>query len=210
MLDTILIVDDETDLLTGIERTLNADLKSRIFAAENGKKAMDLILTETIDLVLLDVCMPEVDGVELLEFIKKHDPLITVIMMTAYGSVEVAVETLKKGAYDFLKKPFEMDHLVHTIRKGLERNRLLRENRKLQAEISSSHAGFNRMIGNCDRMREVYGKINILSTSDVTVLILGETGTGKDLAARAIHERSSRKDKEMITGNRAAVPAGSL
>lgn len=209
MKDTILIVDDEHDLRTGLERSLNAEMDAVVLTARNGNEALEILDRQPVDLVLADVRMPEMDGVELLEKITGKDPLITVIMMTAYGSIDLAVDSLKKGAYDFIQKPFDVDRVIHLINKGLERNRLLRENRKLQKELEDQ-ASFGLLVGSSPAMREVYRVISMLAASDVTVLILGETGTGKDLAARAIHSQSSRAGTDLITVNCPALPEGLL
>lgn len=209
MRDTILIVDDEKDLLTGLARSIGGDLDVDILTAENGRKASEIITDTDIDLVVTDISMPDYDGVELLDFIMKNDPLITVIMMTAYGTVEVAVETLKKGAYDFIRKPFEQEELIRLIRKGLERNRLVRENRRLLNRISEQQS-FSNLVGKSRRFRETVSSIRTLARTDVTVLVTGETGSGKDLAVRAIHENGSRCDNSFITVNCPALPEGLL
>ena len=119
MADTVLIVDDEIDLLRGLERTINMDIDSRVLLAENGERALEMVETEPVDAVLADINMPGMDGISLLRAIKSKDPSITVIIMTAYGTIERAVEAIKAGAYDFIQKPFDEERLIHLIKKGL-------------------------------------------------------------------------------------------
>lgn len=187
--DTILIVDDELDLVHGLRRTLSMEIDCRILTAENGVQALDILSNTAVDVVLADVLMPQMDGLTLLERIKSRDPAVTVIIMTAYGTIEKAVEAIKKGAYDLIQKPLDEERLIHLIRKGLELNRLVRENARLTEAISRKEMS-GSMVGQSRPMRVVFEKINMLAQSDVTVLIRGETGTGKELAAQAIHKLS--------------------
>ena len=203
--DTILVVDDETDLVHGLRRTISMEMDCRVLTAENGVRALDIMAKEAVDIVLADVLMPQMDGLTLLERIKSRYPAVTVIIMTAYGTIEKAVEAIKKGAYDLIQKPLDEERLIHLLRKGLELNRLVRENARLSAEISRKET-FGSMVGRSRPMREVFEKIHMLAQSDVTVLIRGETGTGKDLAAQAIHKLSRRGRRDLITVNCPALP----
>jgi DNA-binding NtrC family response regulator len=203
--DTILVVDDETDLVHGLRRTLSMEIDCRVLTAENGIEALDILSRSAVDVVLADVLMPQMDGLTLLERIKSRDPAVTVIIMTAYGTIEKAVEAIKKGAYDLIQKPLDEERLIHLLRKGLELNRLVRENARLTEAISRKEA-FGSMVGQSRPMREVFEKIHMLAQSDVTVLIRGETGTGKDLAAQAIHKLSRRGRRNLITVNCPALP----
>ncbi|MBU2510020.1 sigma-54 dependent transcriptional regulator [bacterium] len=209
MNDTILIVDDEKDLLQGLSRSIVQETDYRVITATSGKEALGILEKKSIDLVLTDISMPGIDGLALLKSIIGLDPSITIIMMTAYGSIEIAVKSLKLGAYDFIQKPFNFDFLVRLLKKGMERNRLLRENNRLQ-QIVCEKAPFENMIGKSQKMQEMFRKIKMLAKTDVTVLITGETGTGKDLAAQAIHAISGRRNKGMITVNCPALPEGLL
>ena len=203
--DTILVVDDETDLVHGLRRTLSMEIDCRILTAENGVQALDILSNTAVDVVLADVLMPQMDGLTLLERIKSRDPALTVIIMTAYGTIEKAVEAIKKGAYDLIQKPLDEERLIHLIRKGLELNRLVRENARLAEAISRKEMS-GSMVGQSRPMRAVFDKINMLAQSDVTVLIRGETGTGKELAAQAIHKLSRRGRRNLITVNCPALP----
>ena len=209
MTDTILIVDDEPDLLLGLERTLAAEIDCRILLAQNGADAIEKIKNNAVDLVLTDINMPGMNGLTLLNEIKVMDPAITVVIMTAYGTIERAVEAIKGDAYDFLQKPFEDAHLFHLLKKGLERNRLVRENARLMERVREN-APLSDMVGKSPPMIKVFNTIQMLAQTDVTVLILGETGTGKDLAARAIHRLSKRKEGPMVTVNCPALPENLL
>ena len=204
--DTILIVDDETDLVRGLARTIAMEeMDCRVLTAENGLKALDILSREAIDVVLADILMPQMDGLTLLERIKAHDPAVTVVIMTAYGTIEKAVEAIKKGAYDLIQKPIDEERLFHLLGKGLELNRLVRENARLTEEIGRKQT-LGRMVGRSRPMRDVFAKLQMLAQSDVTVLIRGETGTGKDLAAQAIHKLSRRGHRSLITVNCPALP----
>jgi DNA-binding NtrC family response regulator len=207
--DTILVVDDETDLLHGLRRTIAMEIDCRVLIAENGRQALDIIADGAVDVVLADILMPEMDGLTLLETIKREDPSITVIIMTAYGTIEKAVEAIKKGAYDLIQKPLDEERMFHLLRKGLELNRLVRENARLTEEIGRRQTK-GSMVGRSRPMRAVFETIHMLAQSDVTVLIRGETGTGKELAAEAIHSLSRRGRRPKVTVNCPALPESIL
>ncbi len=209
MPDTILIVDDETDLLYGLKRTISMEIDSRVLLAENSIEALDIIEKDSVDLVLSDISMPGLDGMQLLTAVKQMDPAVTVVIMTAYGTIERAVEAIKAGAYDFIQKPFDEDRLIHVLNKGLERNRLVRENARLLAKVCEKEP-FANMVGKSKPMLDLFQSIQMLSRSGITVLILGETGTGKDCAAQAIHHFSDRHSKPMVTVNCPALPESLL
>ena len=158
------------------------------------RRALRLLERSSVDLVLLDIRMPEIDGLDLLEMMLKKDPLLTVVMMTGHGTIELAVEAMKRGAYDFITKPFDKPGLVRSIKKGLERNRLLRENRYLRRQVGGA-GGFEGLVGQSQPMRQLYDIIRVTAGTDYSVLIQGESGTGKELTARAIHNQSHRRAK---------------
>ena len=209
MPDTILIVDDEIDLLHGLQRVISMEIDCRVLLAENATDALAMLEDEAIDLVLTDISMPGLDGMALLNAVKQLDPAITVVIMTAFGTIERAVEAIKAGAYEFLQKPFDEERLIHVLNKGLERNRLVRENARLLAKVCEIEP-FADMVGKSKPMIDVFQSIQMLSRSEITVLILGETGTGKDCAAQAIHQLSSRRSRPMITVNCPALPENLL
>lgn len=203
--DTILIVDDEADLVHGLKRTIAMEIDCHVLTAENGRYALEIMAQKPVDLVIADILMPEMDGLSLLEMIKERDPSVTVVIMTAYATIEKAVEAIKKGAYDMIQKPLDEEQLFHLLRKGLELNRLVRENARL-TEAIGRNAMLGSMVGRSRPMRDVFEKIHMLAQSDATVLIQGETGTGKDLAAQTIHKLSRRGRRQLITVNCPALP----
>lgn len=207
--ETILIVDDETDLTRGLARTLEMALPVAVRTAASGAEALNVLQAEPADLIVSDISMPGMDGMALLKAILQGDPTQTVILMTAYGTIDVAVSAMKNGAWDFIQKPFASDNLVRLAEKGLERHRLLQENRELSARLAEAAPG-SPLVGKSAPMRRTRDTLSTLAQSDVTVLILGETGTGKDLAARTIHEASRRKGKPFVTVNCPALPDGLL
>ena len=202
---TILVVDDEIDMQHLLKRSLEPALNCRVETASSGQIALDIISRTRFDLVLVDIKMPGMDGLELLELIKRETPDITVIIMTAFGSIDLAVEAMKNGAYDFIAKPFDHSALVLRLEKALERSALLRENLRLQKECWNIHV-FQDLVGKSTRMKKVYEVIQTAAKTDFTVLITGETGTGKDLAARAVHALSNRSHGPFVAVNCPSVP----
>ena len=205
MTPNILVVDDEKDMTCLLQRTLEPELNCRVTMAFSGEMALSLlgIADTAFDLVISDIRMPGMDGFELLEQLKQRYPDLTVVMLTAYGNIESAVAAIKKGAYDFIAKPFDQDEIIFKIRKALERSRLISENQRLQKACRSESMP---LIGQSPAMQKVLEKIAIVADSDVTVLITGESGTGKELTARSIHALSSRKDKPYIPINCPTIP----
>jgi two-component system NtrC family response regulator len=197
--ETILIVDDEKNY----PLILGAVLEEEGFhtlSANSGKEALTTLETNEVDLILTDMKMPVMDGIELLESIKKRQFDCPVIMMTAHGTVEKAVEAMQKGAYTYILKPFDNDDLIVHINKALSMHRVVRENRHLRDVVASRYS-FGNIIGKSKAMQNVYETIQKVAPASATVLIEGESGTGKELAAKAIHFNSSRKDKPFIAVN---------
>lgn len=209
MKDVILVVDDELDMLQLLKRSLEPDLGCRILTASSGVEALELLSETSLDLALLDIKMPGMDGLELLAQLRQVQPWLTVVMMTAHGCIEIAVQAIKTGAYDFVTKPFDHDALVLTLGKALERSRLLRENLKLQRCAREGEA-FQNLVGRSSAMKRVFETIQMVAKTDLTVLITGESGTGKDLAARAIHALSDRRDRAFVAVNCPTVPENIL
>jgi DNA-binding NtrC family response regulator len=207
--ERLMIVDDEADMLEGLRRLLGyemADLRIETFT--DPRRAVDAARERPPDLVLLDVRMPEMDGISALKALKRDDPSATCIMLTAHGTIELAVEAIKAGAYDFLTKPFDTDVLVRTLNQGLERNRLIRENRNLRGRLEASD--FHGMIGRSPAMGRLFDRLRAAARSDYSVLIRGESGTGKELAARALHDESRRSGRAFVTVNCPAIPEALL
>ena len=205
----ILIVDDESDMLQLLKRSLEPDLGCRIETAESAQQALQELSRNPFDLVLADIKMPEMDGLELLELIKKQYPDLTVVMMTGYGTVDTAVKAMRNGAHDFVTKPFDHDALIIRLEKALERSRLIKENVRLQMECRGQTA-FQNIVGTSAAMKRVYETIQMVAKTDLTVLITGESGTGKELVARAIHNLSHRRSRPFVAVNCPSVPENIL
>ncbi len=206
MAQNLLIVDDEPDMLTLLKRSLEPELGCRVDTASSGETALEMIRASDYDLVLADIKMPGISGLEVLEQVKTdRGEDITVVMMTAYGHIEMAVEAMKRGAYDFITKPFDHDALVMRLEKAFERSRLIKENQRLYHECRSTDM-FQELVGKSPKMQRVYETIQMVAKNDLTVLITGESGTGKDLTARAVHALSNRSKRPFIAVNCPTVP----
>ncbi len=203
----ILAVDDEKDMTRLLQRTLEPEIDCRVVMADSALNALDILKQESFDLVICDVRMPGMDGFELLTHIKTAYPDLTVVMLTAFSNIESAVKAIRKGAYDFIPKPFERDEIIFKIQKALERSRLLTENKRLLKEKQGSSL---KLIGKSDSMQKVFDQIRLVAASDITVLITGESGTGKDLTARSIHSLSERKNHAYIPVNCPTIPENIL
>ncbi len=201
---TILIVDDEEKALKVLK--INLKDKYNVLLARNGNQALSLINHEPVDLVLTDLKMPEMSGNELVKQLREQGFKIPVIIMTAYGTVENAVESIKQGAFDYVLKPLNLDNLKITIEKALSYNKILEENLRLKEQIKTFE-GFRQIITINPEMKKLLDMVRQVATTRVPVLIEGESGTGKELFARAIHYLSDRADKPMISINCGAIPS---
>nr|NJM04185.1 sigma-54-dependent Fis family transcriptional regulator [Desulfobacula sp.] len=201
-METILIVDDEKNYPMIISELLREEGYSSL-TASSGMEALDILNNEIIDLVLTDVKMPGITGIQLLEKIKEINPDLPVIIMTAYGSVEKAVEAMHKGAYTFILKPFENQALIAHIAKAISVYRIVQENKMLREAVISRFS-FDNIIGKSKPMQEIYETIKKVAPSNASVLIEGESGTGKELVAKSIHYNSLRKGSPMVAVNCAA------
>ena len=195
----ILIVDDEKNYPMIIGEILSEEGYATI-TASSGMEALDSLNNNIVDLVLTDVKMPGMDGIQLLEKIKEINPDIPVIIMTAHGSVEKAVDAMHKGAYTFILKPFENQALLAHITKALSVYRIVQENSRLKGAISSRYS-FDNIIGKSRPMQEIYEIIKKVAPANASVLIEGESGTGKELVAKSIHYNSPRKSRSLIAVN---------
>lgn len=206
----LLVVDDEPDLVSLLKRTISAEVEWLIRTSLSAKEALEVLAETAVDLMLVDIKMPDMDGMELLSHIRQMgDDAPTVVMMTAYGVIELAVEALKKGAHDFLTKPLDDARLLLTLRKAMEFHQLIHENRSLQRLIRETGL-FQDMIGTSPAMKRVYETIRMVAKTDATVLITGESGTGKELVAKAIHRHSLRSDARFVPVNCPALPESVL
>ena len=205
MKPSILIVDDDEVM----QETLSDVLRKRgyeIFSVGSGNGALSMIKKNVIDLILLDMRLPDIDGLEVLKKIKEFDTEILVIMMTAYSDVQTAVSAMKSGAYDYINKPFELEELKLLIEKGLETKSLINEVRRLHRQQKEKYQN-NHIYGVSPQIHYVKELIGMISkTHKTSVLIQGESGTGKELAANAIHYNSHRSDKPLMKINCSAIP----
>ncbi|MGD8352263.1 MAG: sigma 54-interacting transcriptional regulator, partial [Nitrospirota bacterium] len=201
---TVLIVEDKPSMARMLEETLETE-GYRALTAPDGKTGISVIARESPDIVLTDLKLPGADGIAVLRASKENNPLRPVILMTAFGSVQKAVEAMKEGAFDFITKPFDVDHLLMLVRRALENRRLLTENIVLRDEFRSRF-GLPEIVGKSRGILEVAEKVRKVAPTKTTVLVLGESGTGKELFARALHQLSDRKDFPYIPINCAAIP----
>jgi DNA-binding NtrC family response regulator len=203
-METILVVEDKESMAEMLRETLESE-GYRVISATDGAEGIKLLKEENIDLVLTDLKLPKQDGMEVLKTSKEENQLIPVIVMTAFGSIEIAVDAMKGGAFDFITKPFDTDHLLMLIKRALENQRLLTENILLKEEFVSRF-GFPRIIGKSDRIISVAQMVQKVAPTKSTVLLLGESGTGKELFARAIHNLGAREQYPFVPINCAAIP----
>ncbi len=201
---TILVIDDDESLRRVMEYNLRDD-GYRVVTAANGRSGLERFQTEAVDLVLTDIRMPEMDGMELLARLKTMQPDLPVIILTAHGTIGSAVEAIKVGAFDFLTKPFPREQLSTAVRKALEVAALATENRHLR-QVVAERFSFANMIAGSRAMRAVTEMASRVAQSDATVLLAGESGTGKELLAKAIHFHSARGRRPFVTVNCAAIP----
>ncbi len=202
-METILIVDDEKNYRVVLEALLGSE-GYETATAGNARDALRLIRESDLDLVITDMKMPGMNGMDLLEASKQIKPELPVIMMTAYGTIEMAVAAMKKQAFDYITKPFQNEELKLTIKKALETHRLIKENRRLNEALSDRHR-FGSIVGKSKPMLAIYDLIGKVAQSRASVLISGPSGTGKELVAKAIHYASPRKDGPFVSVNCGAL-----
>ena len=198
----ILVVDDEKNTREGLARALRGDYE--VAEAENGLRALEWLETQAADVVLSDLRMPGLDGMALLARLLARDPRPVVILLTAYGNIETAVEAMRRGAYDFLAKPVNLDRLELLLKRALGERRLDAENQRLKAQLDAKF-GFENIIGASPAMQEVFQTIRQVAPTRATVLIQGESGTGKELVARALHQCSPRAQGPFVPVHCAAL-----
>src|ERR687886_392561 len=193
----LLIVDDEPGMRQLLTHVFGRGAGHAVRAAENGAKALELLRQEPADLIISDVKMPDMNGIELLRRVREFSPDVSVVLMTAFATVETAREAFKLGADDFIQKPFDVDELKLIVEKALERMRLLQENRAFR-RAQRERGRLDQLIGHSQKMQAVYQMIETVAQVQSTVLITGESGTGKEMVARAIHNLSPRADTRVI------------
>ena len=202
--DTVLVVEDKKSMAEMLARTLEAE-GYKALTALSGEEGVQTAHRERVDLVLTDLRLPGMSGLDVLKALKEDRPLLPVIMMTAFGSIETAVEAVKAGAYDFLTKPFDTSHMLVLVERALEGGRLASENLLLREEFAES-LGFPKIIGVSKALMQAVELVRKAAPTKATVLITGESGTGKELFARALHHLSPRKDGPFVAINCAAIP----
>ena len=205
---SILVVDDEKIVRDSLTKWFLED-GYRVGAAENGSEAIRQMQAQRWDIILLDIKMPGMDGMELQQRIREIDPLATIIFITAHASVDTAVQALKMGAFDYVTKPVDPDYLSHLISNAIKQRALVNENIKLKEQIAE-FPKLDEIIGESPAMQKVFELIETVAQTDTTVMIRGESGTGKELIARAIHSNSERRYFPIVTINCGAMPEGVL
>ena len=200
----ILIIEDEEPIRRVLVRILSdEDSGFEIQEASDGKKGIDLIKKESFDLVLCDIKMPKIDGIELLQRTRKTNTSLPFIMLTGHGNIETAVESMKLGAYDFISKPPDLNRLINSVRNALEKKDLVTENKILRQKVAKKY----EIIGKSKPIMVVHSMVDKVAKTEARVLITGESGTGKELVAHNIHERSGRNKSPFIEVNCAAIPS---
>ena len=200
----ILIIEDEEPIRRVLVRILNEeDSNFKIHEASDGKKGLESISKENFDLVLCDIKMPKIDGIELLQRTRKKNSSLPFIMLTGHGNIETAVESMKIGAYDFISKPPDLNRLITSVRNALEKKELVTENKILRKKIAKKY----QIIGESKSIKTIHELIDKVAQSEARVLITGKSGTGKELVAHQIHERSLRQESSFVEVNCAAIPA---
>ena len=205
MAGKILLVDDEKDMLLLLERIISEERDHELSSETNPLRALELFKKDDFDLVITDLKMPKMDGITLLHELKGLRPDVAVVVITAYATIETAVEAIQKGAFDYVTKPFRRERILITIDKAMKWQEMVRENLALkQALNDQSDTPF--LIGTTPVMKEIFERIRQVAPAMATVLVTGPSGTGKELVAKAIHRNSLRSDKKFITINCTAIP----
>ncbi|MFO7846143.1 MAG: sigma-54 dependent transcriptional regulator [Balneolaceae bacterium] len=202
---TILVTDDEKSIRNTLREILEFE-KYNVLEAEGGEKALEIVKKEPVDLIILDIKMKGMDGIEVLEHAKEIDPALPVIMISGHGTIKIAVEATKIGAFDFIEKPPDLNRLLISVRNALSQNDLIRENKRIRSELNN----VTEMVGESPAIDRIKKTIDKVAPSSSRVLITGENGTGKELVARWIHEKSNRASKPFVDVNCAAIPADLL
>ncbi|MDP2088935.1 MAG: sigma-54 dependent transcriptional regulator [Flavobacteriaceae bacterium] len=200
----ILIIEDEQSIRRVLKKIISEENKTyEVDEAEDGLEGLDMIQNIDYDLILCDIKMPKIDGVEVLEKVRKTKPEIPVVMISGHGDLDMAVKTMRMGAFDYISKPPDLNRLLNTVRNALDRKELVVENKNLKKKISQKY----EMIGESKAIQHIKNLIEKVSPTDARVLIVGSNGTGKELVAHWIHEKSERAKYPMIEVNCAAIPS---
>jgi len=205
MLDGVIVVADDEAVQRETVASVLREQGHTVHEAGGGERVLELVAAHTVDLVITDLRMPDLSGLDVVRRVKERQPDVAVVVVTAYGSVEGAVEAMRAGAADFLTKPVDLDHLELLVRRLLSHRDLVRENRALRRRLQQNSRGL-RLLGEAPSLREVLARASRAAETDATVLILGESGTGKELLARTIHDLSARATGPFVAVNCAALP----
>lgn len=198
----ILVIDDERSIRNTLKEILEFE-KHCVVLAENGRQALDLVQDQVFDLIFSDIKMPEMDGIELLSHFMEREIEAPIVMISGHGNIETAVECIKKGAFDFIVKPIDLSRLLITVRNALDRHLLFSETKTLKIKIGKRH----QMVGNSPAIQKVQTMIERVAPTDARVLITGDNGTGKEIVARLLYEKSKRSDAPFVEVNCAAIPS---
>lgn len=201
----ILVIDDEKAIRNALREILEHE-KHKVEEAEDGAAGLEKALKGRFDAVLCDIKMPKMDGMEVLEKLNAHDDALPVVMISGHGTIDTAVEAIKKGAFDFIAKPPDLNRILVTLRNALDRGRLVEETRSLRQKVQKAKAGEGRMVGTSPAMEAIREMVEKVAPSEARVLITGGNGAGKEGVARLIHEKSPRKDSPFVEVNCAAIP----
>ena len=200
----ILIIEDEASIRRVLVKILSEEDKSHeIYEAEDGLSALNKIKKENFDLILCDIKMPKMDGIEVLEFSKKIKPEIPIIMISGHGDLDTAVDSMRKGAYDYISKPPDLNRLLNTVRNAIDKKNLITQNKLLKRKIINSY----EMIGDSKELNKIKDLIEKVASTDAKILVCGPNGSGKELVARSIHSSSNRAHNPLIEVNCAAIPS---
>jgi two-component system response regulator PilR (NtrC family) len=202
---SVLVIDDE-EIMREILQTLLEREGCAVALAASGEEGLALARSTSFDVAVVDVMMPGIDGIETLDALHKLDDELPVILITAFASVENAIAAMKRGAFDYVTKPFKNEEVLVVVRNAAERRRLVNENRALRESLRAQTHEFSDIIGRSHRMRQVFDLISQAAPSRTTILVEGESGTGKELAARALHANSNRSDRPFVTVNSGSLP----
>ncbi len=204
----ILIIDDE-EVLQDVLSSLLRKEGYEVLSATTGEKGLEALDEEDVDLVILDLMLPGISGQEVLQEIRRRDPEMVVVVVTAYSSIESAIQAMRQGAFHYIPKPFKNEEVLLTVKKGLEQRRLASENRSLREQLRERYS-FDNIVGKSKPMQEVFDLIRLAAPSKSNILVLGESGTGKELVAKAIHHHSRRASGPFVTVNSGSMPADLL
>lgn len=198
----ILVIDDERSIRNTLKDILEFE-KHKVSLAENGKQGLEIAQNEAFDLIFSDIKMPEIDGIELLTLLKEREIEVPIVMISGHGTIDTAVECIKKGAFDFIEKPIDLNRLLITVRNALERKELITESKTLKKNTEKKY----QIIGQSAAIEKIRRLIDRVAPTDARVLITGDNGTGKELVARQLHQKSNRANAPFIEVNCAAIPS---